>query len=248
MEKKKQRKKKKKRLNKFLLFIITIILFYLLVFKTDFFIVSDIIVEGNKKLRVDSIVKASTCNVGENIFRIDTEKGENNLKLIPYVKNCKIKRQLPDKIIIEIEERREVAVIEYLEYTIYIDSEGYVLKIDNSEKEVKLPKITGLNMVHFEEGSNIYQDNSIGKLEDFITYSEDLKVFNRIDEVDVSNKEDINIRLNNGTLVAFGPLNDVKYKLSFLVEILEDIEGKDIEAKKIMFNKGENPIIVIDNR
>lgn len=248
MEKKKQRKRKKKSIGRFLLLVIAIILSYIFVFKTDVFIVSEIIVEGNKKLKADTIVKASTCNIGENIFRIDIDNGENNLKLIPYVKDSKIKRQLPDKVIIEVEERKEVAVVDYMDYVVYIDKEGYILEIDRDKKEVELPKISGLDMVHFEEGSNIYQDNSMEKLEEFITYSEASKLLSLIDEIDVSNYDSINIQLNNGTLVEFGPLNNVKYKLSFIIEILQDIESKNMEARKIMFNKGENPIIVIDNR
>ncbi|NLX60977.1 MAG: FtsQ-type POTRA domain-containing protein [Tissierellia bacterium] len=228
--------------------VLVIILSYLFIFKTDFFILSDIVIIGNKKLKYDSIVKASNCNIGENIFKINTKKGQENLKLVPYVKDCKIKKQLPDKIIIEIEERKEIAAIEYLEHLLYIDNEGYILEIDISKKDITLPIITGLNIVDYKEGSNIFQNNSIGNLKDFIVYGEYLNILSSIDEIDISNKEDINIELNNGTLIAFGPLNNVKYKLSFLNEILKDIDNKNIDAKQILFNKGENPIIVIDNR
>lgn len=230
-----------------LLFIIIIILSYLFVFKTDFFVLSEITVEGNKKLNFVDIINASSCNIGENIFNIDIEKGEENLKLLPYIKDCKIKRQLPDKLIIEIEERKEVAVVEYLEHVFYIDNEGYILKIDNN-KDVELPVIKGLDMVHYVEGDNIYQENYLNGLKEFIFYSEDLGILNIVNEIDLSNEEDINIELNDSTLVAFGPLNNVKYKLSFLIEILQDLEKKNIVARKIIFNKGENPIIVMDNR
>jgi len=228
--------------------VLTIILSYLFIFKTDFFILSDIVIIGNKKLKYESIVKASSCNIGENIFKIDTKKGEENIKLIPYIKDCRIKRQLPDKIIIEIKERKEIAAIEYLDYLVYIDNEGYILEIDTNDKGIELPVITGLNMVDYEEGDNIYQNDSTENIKEFMLYSEYLNILSTIDKIDFSNKEDIYIKLKGGTLVAFGPLNNVKYKLSFLNKILKDIDKKNIMAKQILFNKGENPIIVMDNR
>jgi len=248
MQKKKQVKKKKKRLSKLLLFIIIIILSYLIVFKTDIFIVAEIVVEGNEKLSYEEVVKASTCNIGENIFKIDTKKGEDSLNLIPYVKSSKISRKLPDKILIEIEERKEVAVIQYLNLIYYIDIEGYILAIGENVNEVPLPKIKGIDMVSYGEGSNLYQEASMDNMEEFILYSENLNILKRIEEVDISNRDDIVIKLKDGILVAFGPLNNVKYKLSFLDGILDDVDKKGIEVKKILFDKGENPIIVMDNR
>lgn len=241
-------KKKKKRLSKLLLFIVIIILSYILVFKTDIFIVVGIIVEGNNKLSYEEVVKASTCNIGENIFKIDIKKGEESLNQIPYVKKSKIKRKLPDKIIIEIEERKEVAAIQYLNLVAYIDIEGYILNIEENTGNILLPEIKGLDLESVEEGSSIYQEVSMEDMEEFILYSENLDILELMKEVDVSNKDNIIIYLKDGKLVAFGPLNNVKYKLSFLNGILDDIEKKGLEVKKILFDKGENPVIVTDNR
>lgn len=248
MERKRRIKRKKKRLSRLLLFIIIIILSYLVVFKTELFIIKDIIVEGNEKLSYEEVVKASTCSIGENIFRIDIDKVEDSLNQIPYVKSSKISRKFPNKIAIEIEERKEVAAVQYLNLVYYIDVEGYILSIEENAGEITLPKIKGLDMVSFEEGSNIYQQTSMDNMEEFILYSENLNILERIEEIDVSNKDSIGIQLKDGILVAFGPLNNVKYKLSFLYGILDDVEKRGIEVKKILLDKGENPIIVTDNR
>ena len=56
------------------------------------------------------------------------------------------------------------------------------------------------------------------------------------------------IELNNGVKVAFGTIDNVKYKLSFLFNILEDVEKRNINVKQILLNKGSNPIIVTDDK
>ena len=69
----------------------------------------------------------------------------------------------------------------------------------------------------------------------------------KIDEIDKKSGNDINIKFKNGIFVAFGRLNNVKYKLSLLDEVLKDIDKKEFEVKEIIMNKGNHPILIIDD-
>lgn len=188
------------------------------------------------------------CNKGENIFRIDLDKSEESLKKLPYIKDCRVRRDFPDGIIIEIAERKDAAAIFKSGSVIYIDEEGYVLSIEEQKDDISLPLILGLEQIDYEIGRNIFDETSIENIEEFIVYSKELNLLDIIKQMDFSDEKNIIIGLNSGTNVAFGPLNNVKYKLSFLNKMLEDIDNKNIKAKQILFNKGENPIIVRDNR
>ena len=65
-----------------------------------------------------------------------------------------------------------------------------------------------------------------------------LKLMKYINFVDNNNTK---LQLKNDIKVAFGPLDNVKYKLSFLFEILEDIKKKELVVKQIFLNKGDSP-------
>jgi len=224
------------------------VLSYLVVFKTDYFNIKYIEVIGNKKLSYDSIVNASLCNIGENIFRINIKNGQESIKRLSYIKNCQIKRKFPNKILIEVEERKEMAVLPYSDKVAIIDREGYILAIKKSSKELKLPKIIGLEQIEMKVGSNIFSMIKRNDVYQFINIGDQLDLLNKMEFIDFTDEKNIVFQTKDNTNVAFGSLDNVKYKLSFLIKIFEDLNEKGIKAKQIFFNKGENPIIVTDNR
>ncbi len=246
-KKRKKRKRRKKRILNFILLLFIMALIYLFVFKTDFFNIKKIEIIGNEKLNDDQILKASICMKGENIFKINKKYCEESINKLAYVKNTKITRKLPNTIKIEITEREEVAIISYIGAFVYIDEEGYVLKMEERKGDTVLPQVFGLELVDLQVGDCIFDSVEKSGNLDFLNLGKETKLLEQMKYINFSNEENTMIELNNGIKVAFGPLNNVKYKLSFLSKILKDIEEKELVVKQILMNKGENPIIVIDD-
>jgi cell division protein FtsQ len=244
----KRRMRKRKRILNFVLFVMIITLLYLFAFKTKFFDVKSIEVSGNKKMSYEKIVNTSTFIKGENIFRVSKKLGEESLNRLPYIKNVKIKRKLPSTMIIEVEERKEIAIVPYIGSFVYIDDDGYILSIEGKKGETQLPQIFGLELVDLEAGENLFDKLEGNDIRDFIVFSEQAKLLQLMKYINFSDNNNTKVQLNNDIKVAFGPLDNVKYKLSFLSKILKDIEKKDLDVRQILFNKGDNPIIVIDNK
>ncbi|HSH36644.1 cell division protein FtsQ/DivIB [Schnuerera sp.] len=247
-KKSKRRIQKRKRILRFLLFILTVILIYLFAFKTDFFNIRSIKVVGNKNVSYEQIIKASMCNRGENIFKISKKKGKESLERLPYVKEARIKRNMPKEIIIDIEERQEIVIIPYIGSFLYIDNEGYILKVEEKIEKVELPQIFGLELDDFQPGINLFSSLDRDDIETFVTYSEKSSLLSLMKYINFTDINNTMIELKDGIKVAFGPLDNVKYKLSFLIKILDDIEKKDLNVKQILLNKGDNPIVVTDDR
>ena len=244
----KRRIKKRRRILKLLLFVLVLTLLYLITFKTSFFNIKYIQVVGNHKMDYNKLVKTSMCIEGENIFKINKKLGEESLNRLPYIKQSKIKRKLPKGIIIEIQEREEVAIIPYIGSFVYIDEEGYILSIGEKNGEIKLPQIFGLDLINLEAGENLFEQLEDDNVMDFIVLSKQAKLLSLMKYINFSDNNNIRIELNNGIKIVFGPIDNIKYKLNFLLKILEDVEKKGIDVKQILLNKGENPIIVTDDK
>lgn len=244
----KRRERNRKRILRLFLFVLTILAIYLLLFKTDLFNIKSIEVVGNQKLNEDQIIKASLCRRGENIFNISKKKGVESLMQLPYIKEANIERKLPDKLIIEVVERREIAIIPYIGSYIYIDEEGYILKIEGQNEEVDLLRIDGIKLENPNPGDNLFHLFENDSIMEFFTFGNSSNLLTLMKRVDFADKDNIIIDLIDGIKVAFGTLDDVKYKLSFLNKIIEDIREKDIKAKQILFDRGDNPIVVTDDR
>ncbi|TJX13338.1 FtsQ-type POTRA domain-containing protein [Tissierella creatinini] len=227
-----------------MLTLITIGLAY--AFKSEFFNIDNIIIDGDKLVSEETIITASAINKGENLFKVNTNDAEKYLEKLPYIKVSHIKRKPPNTINIWIEERVPVLQIKSLATYMLIDHEGIVLENQDKKSEI-LPAIVGYNITAKEPGQNIKEDELGIKLEDFFTKNDIINIIKKINTINVDLNEEINIDLNNGISVAFGPLDNVEYKLRLLDRILIDIENRQLKCKMIIMNKGENPILVLDN-
>ena len=242
--------KKKKKGIIFFIFLMTFFIFTIISFKNGLFNITSIDVVGNKKLSKEQVIRASGGTTNENIFKVSLKNMEINLKRHPYIKEAKVKRKFPDKLVVDIVERREKFSIPYMESYVYSDGESFILRIENEPDVEKVPIIIGMNIEKPQIGNEIVLEKGkdIEELENFIKIADEVKLLEQVKSIDFSKKENIDINLRNGIKVAFGPLNNVKYKLSYLYSILEDVSKKDLNCKYIYFNKGENPIIVTDDK
>lgn len=241
-----ERKNRRKRIffNLILLILLTTILVTFSL-KSDFFNIKTIKIEGNNKLSKSIIENTSGITIGENIFKVKLRNGEKDIKKLSYIKDVNIERKFPKTININITEREAVLQLKNISSFVLVDIEGYVLDF-KEEREENLPVLNGFD-INVLPSENIFETEYGEELKNLINDEKNVEIIKKFREINYETDDNINIILNNGIVVAFGPLNDVKYKLRYLDEILKDIEKKQISAKMIIMNKGEKPIIVTNN-
>lgn len=229
------------------LLILTIIIILMVIsLNSEFFNIDKINVQGNKKISKEKIIHTSLINLGENIFRISIEGAEENILELPYIKSVEISRSLPKGIDIHIVEREEKVLVKNISIYYVIDEEGYLLDQIDSNNE-SLPVVFGLKTDKIDLGDNIFLDLELEEFEDLIKEAENLRILSMIDKIIIESEEDVNISLYNGIDVAFGALDNVEYKLRLLDEILNHSDENNILINRIIMNRDEHPIIVIDD-
>lgn len=241
-----RRQRRRKRILRFILLLLILGLIYLFAFKTEIFLIKDIRVEGNINLSKNTIITSSTCIKGENIFKINKEDCEESINNLSYIKTVRIRRKLPSTILIEVEEREEIAVLSHIGAMAYIDDETCILRVEEKNGPIELPQVFGLDIGNLSTGDFIIQEDDKGPV-DFFKEARTGNLLEEMKYINFTDRDTTMIELKDKTKIAFGPLNDIEYKLSFLKEILKDIERKEIKAKKILLNRGDNPVIVVDD-
>lgn len=228
-----------------ILLLSLLFLVFVLLLKTEIFLIGHIEVLGNNKISNKTIIDVSNIKKGENIFKISVKDSKKDIEELPYIKTVKIKRKLPKKIIIEVIERKEAIQIKNISSFIILDKEGYILNITDG-KNSKLTELMG-----FEIGNKSIGDNFFSTIDeinlDFINEGQTLGLLSKMEKIDMSDNNNINILFFNGIKVAFGTIDNVKYKLNLLEEVLKDVEKKELECKMILMDRGENPIIVLED-
>ncbi len=242
-----QKKHKRFKVGFYLVLIVTLtIILVVFLLNSETFNINNISVKGNNNINKEKILHISAINRGENIFRISKKEAEENLLELPYTKSVSVKRDLPRSVDIEIIERKNKVLIRNISMYYIIDDEGYILNQIDENLE-SLPVVYGLKTDRIDIGDNLFLSLELEEFEDFIKEGESLDILSKMERIEIDSEDNVNIRINNGIDVAFGGLNNVKYKIRLLNEILSHSNENDLAINKIIMNRGENPIIVVDD-
>ncbi len=149
-----QKREKRRRLLIGLLVLLIIIGAIIIFLRSSYFAIKDIKVEGMNYYSGAEVINMSGATTGRNIL-FDAGKSEiqDNLEKNPYFKSVKVKRKLPSTIIIKVEERPQIASIQFGDSYIVIDDEGIVLR--RADLDPKLTLLTGLTISKMTIGENI---------------------------------------------------------------------------------------------
>lgn len=184
--------------------------------------------------------KASALDVGieegDNIFGISLRKVYDNVKKrYPQFKDLKVRRTLPDKVVIEYEERRTFAKI-ILGRTYFVDKDGILIGSVRSAEDISgkeaLPLIVGLSA----DGPI-----ALGQTVDNVRVPLAIKVIEKVSargglggisvsKIDVSNPSSATFFTAEGVQIRIGD-EDIDRRLNRLAETLERLDIKDKSVK-----------------
>ncbi len=238
--------KMKRRRRNFFVFLIFLFfsLSFILANKFGYFNIASIEVVGNSRLEKEDIISETGIYKGQNIFKAKLRPGEKNLSKLTYIEEVKIQRKFPKNILISVHERKALGQIEENQKFIIIDDKAFILEVLDEESQA-LTRITGLEIDNNQPGQSLINDSK-DNFYYFYNSGNSLGVIDKIKDLNLTNYEEIEFTLKNGIFVAFGNLYNVEYKWNILNEVLKDISDKSLSVKMILMNKGDNPVIVLN--
>ena len=225
-----RKKKRIKKVIKTLLLLAIIIGGICFALISTIFNIEDIKVNGNEQINADTIVSLSQLQVGQNIFKFYKEKVINDIKTNAYVENVKIKRKIPNKIEITIEERKQDYNVEFLNGYAYINNQGYILEI--SEQKLDLPVIKGISTPQEQivEGNRL-NDDDLEKLETVIQIMNICKSYDldkKVSSIDITDSNDYIMEMNEEKkIIHLGNNSSLSNKMLYVPAILTENEGKE---------------------
>lgn len=138
--------------------LILIIVVAVVFMKSDYFLVKKIKVYGNHKYSRAYILKKADIKKNKNIiFDIDTSDGEEALLANPYFAEASIERDLPDRIVVRVKERRNAARIKRGSRYYIIDRDGVLLR--KTKKKLHVTLLKGVKPEKTELGETVSAKN-----------------------------------------------------------------------------------------
>jgi len=228
------KKKKERRKKKFTIFVIVllIILASTFILLSDLFNIKEIIVKDSLNVAQNEIIRLSTLKIGDNMFKYPKHKIKNSIKTNPYIAEVEIQKHLTGKIEIQIVERQEQYMLQLGEQFMYIDGQGYMLKLSNIK--INKPIITGYKTTQEKivEGNRLCNEDleQLQILNQLCSIAQTKEVIGLIESIDIS--DTTNYKLNLATekkTVYFGDKTNINEKIlwiQYFVEQEKGIEGE----------------------
>lgn len=119
-----------------------IYLYYLHLVEKDYFVPTSILVHGNLRVDDDAIREASgLLNEDANLFELDVHTIEASIETLPWVKNAKVRIDLPNQVDIAIEEHQPLGIVNAGQLYV-VDKDGLEIKPWTSDDDLMDPIVS----------------------------------------------------------------------------------------------------------
>lgn len=199
---------------------------------TPLFNVTEIEVIGNANVSKEEIVSLSQIQLQENMFKNLKTTVKENIKGNAYIEDVKVKRVLPNKMQITVQERQIKFMVKLLESYAYINSQGYILEITKQTKEV--PIIEGISTPEEEiiagRRLNIDDLNRLEVALNIVSTCEENEISKYITSINIENINEYTVYMAEKLkTVHVGNNSNLGTKMLYVKAILQAEEGNEGE-------------------
>ncbi|MFB3924455.1 MAG: cell division protein FtsQ/DivIB [Syntrophales bacterium] len=203
-----------------------LVLAYSLVLSASFFQVEKTVVTGCEKVTEKEILELSGLKPSQNILALNTGLMERRIKSNPWIQEVSITRNLPRNLLIEIKERKAVALIRRESTLFFMDENGTVFKKLDAGERADLPILTGF----YDRGKEDLEliRKSIELLA-FLSSSNDFPKIENISEIQGDVIFGFSLFVDNGLHIQLG-FDDYENKLRRLKPVMADLARKNMDG------------------
>ena len=217
-------------------------------FQNPDYAVRNIEVTTDGKLARDGILKTADIVEGANIFEVNLLQVQERLRSLPQVEESKVQRVLPNKLVINIQERRPVAWVvasdsgslpPTFENAFLIDRRGILLKPKASAPEyASLPVILGVATSSLVAGQALDKEEVKAALELLRDAAEILQTRLQIQSIDVSKEYCLVVTDKQRSAITFGT-DDLVLQLRRLERLMNYCEknSKELQTVNLMVQR-----------
>lgn len=215
---------------------------------SPFFNIKEINVQGIERLTKEEIISLSRIELNENTFKVQTSETQKLIKQNAYVDNVYVKRRFPDKIEIQVIERKPTFMILFGNAYVYLNNQGYLLEV--AKDPLEIPAIVGFvtpeNEIH--EGNRLCSEDlqRLDQVLQIMKSAESNGIKDLITKINIHDKQDYILELKSEKkTVHIGNTTNLSTKMLYVDSILNEnkgIEGEifvntDLNNKGAIFRK-----------
>jgi cell division protein FtsQ len=213
-----------------LLFSITVLSFsfvyvYSCFLSSPYFEIRETSVRGLKELTEKDVLALAQIKPAQNLFAVNTSAIKRKVSENPWVRNIYVGRELPDRLVLELQERDPVALLRKGNSFYLVDTEGAVFKELGKNDEVDLPLLTGFDQ---NDKTKFNQLSSAVILLKTLSNSRQNSYLGSISEVNIDEVYGLSVITDKGFYLRMG-MEGFENKLKNLKIVMGDLEKRGMK-------------------
>jgi cell division protein FtsQ len=201
-------------------------------------------VKGNDTMTADSVIALSGISKGENIFKVNLGQARKNLESDPLLEVIGISRAFPDKIKIEVRQRKPHGAIAYLGTYVIIDEKGFVLDERADLPAGQYPLVTGIDIQPSVKGKKLVgvDDSKLKTMYGLLSALYDNKAMPYISEANIAKAEDIKLLTGEGMEIDLGKPTELAKKAQWIACTIPELRSKGHTSGVLYVTGANSPV------
>jgi cell division protein FtsQ len=226
------------------LFVLLALLAAMVVMGMNIFKLREVEVKGNDTIRAKDIITLSGIKLGDNIFKVDTNKARENIERDGLLELLNIERIFPDKIRLNIHQRIPHGAIAYMGRFVIIDEKGCVLDARDELPAGQYPLITGMDIKHSEKGKPIQSNDaaSLKAMETVLTALQKQQALSLIAQADFKDLLNIDLLTRDGMVVELEKPQDMDAKALWLSSTIPELRKQGHTKGVLYLTSAKGPV------
>lgn len=201
--------------------------------KSDFFFLKQVVINNNKYLSKEDVNNRLNLEQNKNIFFYDLKKLENRVKESTYVKDCEIKRKIPNKLIVNVKEKNIIGPLYNGKSYCYIDDQGKFVdelkEIKNDDLIFTIPYTLNNKMLKFDN------ENDKNKLITLYKNLDEENILLQIKTVNFTKGKEIIMKGKTGLTICLNKDNNIEKNIVKLSKVMIDLQNRKELYGKVDF-------------
>lgn len=205
--------------------------------------VREVVVLGCEARDPADVVDLAAIANDESIFKLNFDEIRQKIDADPYFEVESIDYVFPDKLRIQVQERRASAAIRYQDSFLVVDETGFVLEVRQSLGDLSLPVVSSLNVVGgtaVEETVTASQESQMDALRAILSELHKQEVIQLISEINLEAVSDLWMTTVSGFEVRLGNFEDMDEKIRWLRAVEPILVSEGYSGGVITVSTGEN--------